>query len=99
MPVDEKGVEYATHNGRAYYNWTNAARYIQMTDTGFRRRVKKLRAESGIEVPLIRLPISQLNVYHDKRVLDVFRKSVRVGEEDQWEEELKRVIQQVNSEK
>lgn len=98
MPEDERGIEYALHNGREYYNWTNAAKFVQMTDTGFRRRVKKLREESGIVVPLIRLPISQQNVYHDKRVLSVFRKSIRVGMEQEWEEELKRVIQEVNSE-
>jgi hypothetical protein len=98
MPEDERRIEYADYGGRAYYNWTNAAKYVGMTDTGFRRRVKKLKEESGIAVPLIRLPISQLNVYHDKRVLDVFRKSVRVGEEDKWEEELRRVIAKVNSE-
>ena len=98
MPEDERGIEYTTHGANVYYNWTNSAKFIGMTDTGFRRRVKKLKEESGIEVPLIRLPISQQNVYHDKRVLDVFRKSVRVGQEQEWEEELKRVIFKVNSE-
>ncbi len=98
MPEDERGIEYALHNGREYYNWTNGAKYVGMTDTGFRRRVKKLKAESGIAIPLIKLPINQLNVYHDKRVLDIFRKSVRIGQEREWEDELKRVIAEVNSE-
>lgn len=98
MPEDRNGIEYDAHNGRPYYNWKNASKYIGMTDTGFRRRVKKLQEASGIIVPLIRLPISQLNVYHDQRVLDVFGKSIRVGEEDKWEEELRRVIAEVNSE-
>lgn len=96
--TDENGIEYTTHNGNTYYNWTNAAKYVGMTDTGFRRRVKVLEEAIGIVLPLIRLPISQLNVYHDKRVLDVFKKSVRVGHELEWEEELQRVIDEVNSE-
>jgi hypothetical protein len=98
MPEDERGIQYDLHNGRAYYNWSNGSKYVGMTDTGFRRRVKILKNERGIIVPLIKLPINHLNVYHDKRILDVFRKSFRVGEEGAWEEELKRVIAEVNSE-
>jgi len=96
--TDENGIEYAIHNGREYYNWKNAAKFVGMTDTGFRRRVKTLREAIGIAIPLIKLPINQLNVYHDKRVLEVFKKSIRVGKELEWEEELQRVITEVNSE-
>lgn len=98
MPEDNNGIEYDVHEGKVYYNWANSAKYVGMTDTGFRRRVKKLKEQSGITVPLIRLPISQLNVYHDRRVLDIFKKSVRVGHEQAWEDELRRVIDEVNSE-
>jgi hypothetical protein len=34
----------------------------------------------------------------DKRILDVFRQSVRVGEEDEWKDRLRKVIDEVNLE-
>jgi hypothetical protein len=99
MPEDDRGIEYAIHNGKSYYNWTNAAKYVEnMTDSGLRRKVKALEAETGISIPLIKLPFSQQNVYHDKRVLDVFRRAVKVGREQEWVDELRRVVDEVNNE-
>jgi len=98
MPEDDRGIEYAIHNDHEYYNWTNASRYVEMTDSGFRRKVDRVKKENGIIVPLIRLPFSQQNVYHDRRVLDVFRKSVKVGKEQEWVDDLRRVVDEVNNE-
>jgi hypothetical protein len=96
--LDENGIEYYSHNDRVYYNRTYSARYVGMTDTGFRRKIKKIEVEQGIVVPLVNLPKSAQNKYIDKRVLDVFRKSVKVGREREWFNELRRIIDLVNSE-
>jgi len=98
MPEDENGIEYAIHNNKAYYNWTNASRYVSMTDSGFRRKVDRVKRENGIVIPLFRLPFNDQNVYHDKRILDVFRKSVKVGREQEWNDELRRVVDEVSNE-
>ena len=98
MPKDENGIEYAIHNGHEYYNWTTGSLYLGMTDSGFRRKFRKIEAENGITIPLIKLPHSEQNVYHDKRILDVFRKSVKKGKEQEWLYELRKVVDVVNSE-
>lgn len=96
--LDESGIEYSIHNGKQYYNRTYSARYLGMTDTGLRRKIKKIELESGITIPLVTLPSSQQNKYIDKRVLDVFRKSVKVGREQEWFDDLRRVVNEINEE-
>jgi hypothetical protein len=95
--LDSRGVTYTEYNGRQYYNSSNAARYVGMTDTGLRRKRERLEKEYGIIIPVIILPDSHMKRYVDKRVLDVLRESIHVGEEDQWRERLKKVINEVNS--
>lgn len=96
--LDENGIEHSVHNGRKYYNKTYAARYVGMTDTGLRRKIKKIEAESGITIPFKTLPFSAQKKYIDKRILDVFRMSVNVGEEKRWYDELKFVVDTVRNE-
>ncbi len=96
--LDERGIEYSSYNGHEYYNRTYAAKYVGMTDTGFRRKISKIKAEKGIDIPFVRLPQNMQNKYIDKRVLDVFRKSVPVGREEEWHDELRRVVDTVNRE-
>lgn len=98
MPTDDRGIEHDVYNGREYYNWTHASAYVGMTDSGLRRKVDRLKKENGIVIPLIKLPYSHQNVYHDKRVLDVFRRSIKVGREQEWYDELRRIVDVVNSE-
>lgn len=96
--LDDSGIVFSVYNDRYYYNRTYSARYVGMTDTGFRRKIKKIEVEQGIIVPLINLPQSAQNKYIDRRVLDVFRKSVKVGREQEWFDELRKVINEINKE-
>lgn len=96
--LDDHGLDYSIHEGKAYYNMTYASRYVGMTDSGLRRKIKAVKAESGIEVPFVYLPFDQQKVFIDKRILDVFKKSVKRGKEQEWFEELRKVVDIVNSE-
>ncbi len=96
--LDEEGNEYVVFSGKTYYNQTHAARYVGITDTGFRKKIKKIEVEKEIVVPRVTLPHSAQNKYIDKRVLDVFKKSVKVGHEQKWYDELRRVVDLVDSE-
>jgi len=92
---DENGIEHVNHEGHLYYNRTNAARYVGLTDSGLRRKIKMLEEEHGIFLPLDILPVSRQKRFIDKRILDVFRKSIRVGQEEEWRQELRRAIHEV----
>jgi len=96
---DKNGIEYTEHGGNMYYNQGNAAKYVGMTDTGFRRKRRKVEEESGIVIPLVILPVSRQTRFIDKRILDVFRQSVRVGQEERWIEDLRRVVNEVNADR
>lgn len=96
--LDENGLDYASYEGRSYYNITYSARYLSMTDSGLRRKIKTIKGESGIDIPLVKLPFDQQKVFIDKRILDVFRKFVRRGKEQEWYDELRRIVDVVNSE-
>lgn len=95
---DENGLEYSVHEGKSYYNITYASRYIGMTDSALRRKIEKIAKEQGIYVPSVRLPFDQQKVFIDKRILDAFKKSVKKGKEQEWFDELKKVVDLVNSE-
>ncbi|HEX9502846.1 MAG TPA: hypothetical protein VF974_00805 [Patescibacteria group bacterium] len=98
MPFDQEEIRPSyTDKGREYYNRTNSAKYVQMTDTGFRRKIQKIEAENGITIPMITRGGQQKLV--DKRILDQFRKGIYVGEEDKWMEELKKIIDQIYAER
>lgn len=94
--LDESGTPIVSNNGNIYYSRQNAASYIGMTDSGFRRKIQFLEDNYDIIIPLEILPISRKKRFIDKRILDVFRKSVRVGHEEEWREELKKVVNEVN---
>src|SRR5260370_353777 len=77
MPFDQEEIRPSyTDKGREYYNRTNSAKYVQMTDTGFRRKIQKIEAENGITIPMITRGGQQKLV--DKRILDQFRKGIYV---------------------
>src|ERR1700704_1444757 len=94
--LDDEGNEYVLFNGKAYYNQTHAAKYVYKTDTAFRRETKRLEKENGIAIPRMTLPTDRQNRYIDKRILDVFRRSIRVGKEQEWYDKLRRVVDEVN---
>lgn len=94
--LDDREIEYELYEGKAYYNRGNAARYVGMTDAGLRRKFDKIKKEQGISVPFITLPLSMQSKFIDKRILDVFRKSVIVGREQEWYDELRRVVDAVS---
>jgi len=83
--------------GREYFNRTNSARYVEMTDTGFRRKIQKIEAEQHIVVPMISRGGQQKLI--DRRILDQFRKPIFTGEEEKWFGELKGIIQQIYAER
>ena len=84
---------YVDPQGREYYNRTLAAYYIDLTDSGFRRIIQRLKKERGIIIPMATRSGSAKLI--DRRILDQFRKPVY---EDRWYEELKQIIQTINSE-
>jgi len=94
--LDEREIEYENYNGHAYYNRSNAARYVGMTNAGLRRKIEKMEKEQGIALPFVMLPSNMQNKCIDKRILDVFRKSVNIGREQAWFDELRRVVEEVN---
>src|SRR5258708_21219036 len=97
MPFDQEEIRPSyTDKGREYYNRTNSAKYVQMTDTGFRRKIQKIEAENGITIPMITRGGQQKLV--DKRILDQFRKGIYVEEEYKWMEELIKIIDQIYAE-
>ena len=96
--LDERGIEYSEYNGRKYYNRTYAAQFVQMTDTGLRRKMDKLKKEQGITIPLVILPHNRQNKYIDRRVLEQLVKSVRSDREHEWFEELRKVVDDINKE-
>lgn len=96
MNTDEEMRASYVNRGREYFNRSLAARYVDMTDTGFRRRIQKIEKEQGISIPMIsRGGLAKLI---DKRILDQFRKPINVGREDEWMEELRSIVDQINSE-
>lgn len=95
--LDERQIEFEVYEGRSYYNKSNAARYVGMTNAGLLRKFDRIKREQGITVPFVMLPLSMQSKYIDKRILDVFRKSVTVGREQEWYDELRRVVDEVSS--
>ena len=95
--IDENIKPSYSINGREYYNRTMAAKYISMTDTGFRHRIKKIEADQHIIIPMMSRGGNQKFV--DRRILDQFRKPLHVGKEHEWYEELKQIIETINSER
>lgn len=87
---------FVDHLGREYYNRTMAARYVGMTDTGFRKRGQKIENEQGIIIPKTSRGGNQKLI--DRRILDQFRKPMRVGKEHEWYEKLKQIIETINNE-
>ena len=83
--------------GREYFNKTNAAKYVDMTDTGFRRKIKRIEKENGIVIPMITRGGRQKLI--DRRILNQFRKPIYSGEDDKWFEELKGIIEQIYAER
>jgi hypothetical protein len=84
------------NQGREYYNRTMAARYVQMTDSGFRRKIKKFEEENNIVIPTISRGGQQKML--DRRILDQYLKPIFTGSEQQWVGELKQIINQIKSE-
>ncbi len=66
-----------------------------MTDTGFRRKIQKMEKEYSIRIPVTSR--GGLQKLIDRRILDQFRKTMYVGEEDQWIEELRQIVEQIRS--
>lgn len=96
--LDERGIEYSEYDGHKYYNRTYAAQFVQMTDTGLRRRMDKLKKEQGIDIPLMVLPHNRQNKYIDRRILEMLIKSVRADREQEWFNELRKVVDEINRE-
>ena len=82
-----------TNKGREYFNRTLAARYVDMTDTGFRKKIKRIETDYGFIIP--KISRGGLQKLIDKRILDQFRKPIFVGQEQKWVEELKQVCEQI----
>jgi hypothetical protein len=96
MPaIDEREIEYEVYNGRSYYNRSNSAKYVGMTYAGLSRKIDMLKKQKGIAVPFITLPSSMQSKYCDKRILDVLKKSFIIGKEQEWYDELRRVVEEV----
>ncbi len=90
------------YEGQEYYNRSNAAKYVGMTDEGLRRRMKIIEKENNIVFPLVTLPTSinkrKHEVYIHGKILDLLRKPVIKGKEKEWFEKLKETIQEVQPE-
>ena len=95
---DENGLEYAIYNNNIYYNLTNATRYLSVTSTTLQRRMKKLKEDNDIIIPMMKLSKSKTETFIDKRVLDVLQRPFFVGNEQQWLDELQEVCNKINKE-
>lgn len=84
---------YVDPQGREYYNRTLAAYYLDLTDSGFRKQIKKLEKEQGIIIPMARRSGTAKLI--DRRILDQFLKPVY---ENKWYDELRQIIETINSE-
>lgn len=93
MNSDEEIRPSYVDQGRKYYNRTLAAKYVSMTDTGFRRKIKKFEEEDGIIIPLASRGGNQKFI--DQRILDQFRKPIY--NEDEWYGELRQIVELVKS--
>ena len=56
--LDERQIEFEVYEGRSYYNKSNAARYVGMTNAGLIRKIDRIKREQGITVPFVMLPFS-----------------------------------------
>ena len=95
---DENGLEYAVYNNNAYYNLTNATRYLSLTSTTLQRRIKQLKENNNIVIPMVKLSKSKIETFINKRILDVLQRPFFVGNEQQWLDELREVCSKINKE-
>lgn len=96
--VDDNGIECAIYNKNIYYNLTNAKRYLSITSTTLQRRIKQLKENNNIIIPLIKLSKSKKDIFIDKRVIEALQRPVFVGNEQQWLNELREVCRNINKE-
>ena len=94
--LDDREIEYEVYDGKSYYNKSNAAKYLNMTNAGLIRKMKLIADKQGIDIPFVTLPMSMQSKYVDKRILDVLKKSFVIGQEREWYEELRRVSEAVS---
>jgi hypothetical protein len=94
MINDEIRPSYVS-NGREYYNFTASHKYVSMTDTGFRKRIKRIEKDHGIAIPVASRSGNQK--FLDGRILDHFRKPTY--DESKWLDELREIVAQINSER
>ena len=94
--LDEREIEYEVYNGRSYYNKSNAAKYLGMTNAGLIRKMKLIAEKQGINIPFVTLPMSMQSKYIDKRILDILKKSFVIGQEREWYAELRRISEAVS---
>ena len=88
-----------TYEGHQYFNRANAARYVGVTNSWLRLRMHAIEKENGLTFPFLTFPTSlqrkTQEMYIDSRILDILRKPVSIGKEQEWINELKEIIQEV----